>query len=114
LLILTWLIWTISKCVIESWIYWLNFWLWHDWFWLSGSELYPLKSTDWIANSDMVDMDSQKVCAQPLNLVLTGLLISTWLIWILRLCVVASRSYQLHWWPWNGWFRLLDCASLPL
>jgi len=62
----------------------------------------------------MVDMDSQKVCARLLNLVLTGLLIPTWLIWNLRRCVVASRSYQLHWWPQNGWFWLLDCASLPL
>ena len=84
----TWLIWTLSQCVICSEIYWPGFWPWHGWFGLSASAWFVLKSTDLISDSDMVDLDSQAVRDLLLNL-LTGFLMVTWLIWTLSLCVVA-------------------------
>jgi len=42
----------------------------------------------------MVDLDSQYVC-DLLSNVLTRFLTVTWLVWILRLCVIFSQTY----WP---------------
>jgi len=67
-LTMTWLIWTLSLCVICSQIYW------------------P------VSDSDMVDLDSQRVRDLLSNLV-TGFLTVTWLIWTLRKCVICSQIY---------------------
>jgi len=50
-------------------------------------------STDWIADPDMVDLESQEVrsCLSKLS---TALMAPKWLILTLRLCVVASPTYS--------------------
>ena len=39
----------------------LKFWQWHGWLAISVCAWFPLKSTDWISDFDMVDLDSQPV-----------------------------------------------------
>jgi len=116
-LTMTWLIWTLSLCVICSQIHWPDFWPWHGWFGLSVCEWLALKSTDLISDHDMVDLDSQQVRDLLWNL-LTQFLTMTWLIWTPSLCVICS---QIHWldfwldfWLWHGWFGLLGSAWLAL
>jgi len=67
-LMMTWLIWTLSVCVICSQIY------------------HP------ISDDDMVDLDSQLVRDLLSNL-LTLFLTVTWLIWTLSECVICSQIY---------------------
>jgi len=124
---MTWLIWTLSLCVICSQIYWPDFWPWHGWFGHSGCAWLALTSTDWISDGDMVDLDSQWV-RDLLSNPLTGFLTMTWLIWTLRMCVICSQIYWQDFWPWHGWFgpsgsawfalkstdRIYDCDMVDL
>jgi len=112
-LTVTWLIWTLRKCVIGSQIYWPDFWLWHGWFGLSGGAWFALKSTNWISDHDMIDLDSQQVRDWLLNL-LTRSLTVTWLIWTLSLYVIGSQIHWLDFWLWHGWFGLLGSVWFAL
>jgi len=67
-LTVTWLIWTLSLCVICS------------------------QSTDPISDHDMVNLHSQGV-RDLLSNPLTRFLTVTWLIWTLSLCVICSQMY---------------------
>jgi len=101
-LTVTWLIWTLRKCVLCSQMYWPDFWQWHGWFGLSVCAWFALKPTDPISDGDMVDLDSQPV-RDLLSNVLTRFLTVTWLIWTLSLCVICSQMYWPDFWPWHGW-----------
>jgi len=93
-------------------MYWLNFWPWHGWFGLPVC-VFALKSTDWISDHDMVDLNSQSVCNLLSNL-LTWFLTVTWMIWTLSKCVIGSQIYWHNFWWWHGWFGLLVCVWFAL
>jgi len=113
LLDLTWLIWTLRKCVVDSHIYSPNYWLQHGWFGLSGSAWFRFKSTHQIADSGTIDLDSQRVRGWLSNL-LTKLLTPTWLTRTLRKCAILSRIYSPNCWLWHGCFGPSGCMWLTL
>ena len=110
LLDLTWLIWTLRKCVVDSHIYSPNYWLQHGWFGLSGSAWFRFKSTHQIADSGTI---AQRVRGWLSNL-LTKLLTPTWLTRTLRKCAILSRIYSPNCWLWHGCFGPSGCMWLTL
>ena len=109
----TWSIWTVSLCVVYSRMYSPNFWHRHGRFGLSVCAWFTLECTHSISDTDMVDLDSQRVRGLLSNL-LTRFLTTTWSIWTLSLCVVYSQIYSLDFWHRHGRFGLSGCAWFTL